>query len=56
LFQSLATPGELGEDRIHGGCPDKRLRIFVPGGEELVNCGDEIVDTEKGIAADALVS
>ena len=33
----------------------KGLGVVVPSGQEILNGGDEIVNAEKGIAADAFV-
>jgi hypothetical protein len=55
LFESLAASGEFGNDGIHGSGPDEWFRIFVPGGEEIFNCDDQIVNAEKRIASDAFV-
>ena len=55
LFESLTASGELGEDRVDGGSPDKGLGACVPSSQEMLNRGGEISDVKKGIAADTLV-
>ena len=55
LFESLTASGELGEDRVDGGGPNKGLGAGVPSSQEVLNRGGKIRDAKKGIAADALV-
>jgi hypothetical protein len=47
------TSSEFGDDGVHCGGPDERLGILVPGGQEIFNGGDKIIDTKKRTAADA---
>ena len=55
LLEGLPAAAEFGDDGIDRRRPNERLRIFVPGGQELVDGGDEFVDAEKRITANASV-
>ena len=55
LFEGLAAPGEFGNDGVDGRSPKERLRVFVPRGQELVDRGNEFVDAEERITANAFV-
>jgi hypothetical protein len=54
LFQGLAAPGELGEDRFDGGMPDERFGIFIPCLQEFYNGRNQVGHAGKGVAVDAL--
>jgi hypothetical protein len=55
LFDGLAATREFGNDEIDRGSPNKRFRLFVPCAKELVGGGDEIINAEETITANALV-
>lgn len=55
LFKGLAAAGKFGNDGIDRRSPDERLGVFVPRGEEVIDGGDEFVDAEERITADAFV-
>src|SRR5437763_14819133 len=55
LFVWLAAAGEVGKVRIDRGIPNEWLRMYVPYGYEVLKPGDQIVDAQERIAADALV-
>ena len=55
LFEGLATTGEFGDDGIDRGSPNERLRIFVPGGKELVDRSNKVSHAEERIAANSFV-
>jgi hypothetical protein len=55
LFQGLAATSEFGDDGLNCGGPDEGLGILVPGGQEVFNGGDKIIDTKKRTTTDALV-
>src|SRR3954464_7085957 len=55
LLEGLATTGEFGKDGIDRGSPNKRLRIFVPGGKELVDRSDKVSHAEERITANSFV-
>ena len=54
LLKSLAAAREFAHNGFDSGRPDKRSGVLVPDGEKLVNCGDQFVDAQEGIAADSL--
>ena len=55
LFEGLAATGEFGHDGIDRRSPNEGLRIFIPHDKELVDRGDEVVDAEERITANAFV-
>ena len=44
LYEGLTTTGEFGNDRFRRRNPNKWLRVVVPDGQELFDCGLKIGD------------
>ena len=55
MFKSLAASVEFGDNGFDCGRPVKGFGILIPGGQEFFNRGDQVIDAEKGISADAFV-
>ena len=55
MFEGLAATREFGKDGIDRRSPNEWLWVLVPGCQEFVDRGDEIVDAEERITANAFV-
>jgi|HubBroStandDraft_6_1064221.scaffolds.fasta_scaffold867064_1 hypothetical protein len=55
LFEGLSASGEFSHDGVDGCGPNEGSGSIIPGGEKLVDGGNQVFDAQERSAADSLV-